>query len=252
MQLFICDDSEKVAQKAAEIIEDQLRAKPDSVLGLATGNTPLKLYQELIKLYQTGQLDFSQIKTFNLDEFLVDGLDQTYSEHPALFKNYMQKNFFSKVNIPTQNINLLPSKVQDSDQAAGEICSEFENKISASGGIELQILGIGRNAHIAFNEPGSSFSSLTRQVDLAESTIVDTANEFGGFERVPKKALTMGIKTILSSKMIILMASGQSKAQALKMALEGAITEEVPASVLKNHEQVIYIVDRKAASLLTL
>ncbi|MCL4144268.1 UNVERIFIED_CONTAM: hypothetical protein GTU68_054124 [Idotea baltica] len=185
MSLIICENPDRVANKAADIIRKQIAEKNFSVLGLATGNTQLKVYEKLIALYKKALIDFSKVRTFNLDEFLVEQNSGIKLEDPGLFKNYMNSNFFSKVNLNLENCSLLAPHVDKIEYH----CNEYEKSIRAIGGIDLQLLGIGRNAHIAFNEPGSSFESRTREVFLEDSTIADTASFFGSRKKVPASIL---------------------------------------------------------------
>ncbi len=214
MKLIITKTKEEAVKKAASIIYKLIKRKPNAVLGLATGKTMIPLYHELAGLYKKGKLDFSKIKTFNLDE---------YAES-SLFHHYMEKHLFSKINISSQNIHF--------PTANGKA---YEKEIKKAEGIDLCILGIGKNAHVAFNEPGSSFNSFTRTVRVGTSK---------------KKAYSMGIKTIMNSKKILLLAFGTEKAAAIEKSVRGKITEKVPASILRKHRNSIFIIDRKAASKL--
>jgi glucosamine-6-phosphate deaminase len=232
---------DEMSLEAAIFVANKIKENPNCVLGLATGSTPLGLYSELIKMYKRKEIDFSNVTTFNLDEYL--GLSP---EHPQSYHAYMKRNFFDHVNIKPENIHIPDGLTKNSI----EHCNEYERKIKEVGGIDLQVLGIGSNGHIGFNEPGSELNSRTRVVELAEKTRRDNSRFFDKIEDVPKKAITMGIATILESKNILLLASGENKAEAIKNALEGPITKEVPASFLQYHPNVTVILDEPAASKL--
>lgn len=225
MKIIIENDYTSLSQKAAEEISAAIKARPDLVLGLASGKTPVGLYEILSQKCQKGEINFSKVSTFNLDELVIAPDD------PKSYRSYMQKKLFSKININPKNINFPPIE-------PGKF-KEFENKIIDLGGIDLQILGIGVNGHIGFNEPGSSFASKTRIVELKNDTLV------------LRKAATMGIATIMRAKKIILLASGAKKAQIIFKALKGPITTDVPASILQEHPDCMVILDEEAAVLLT-
>jgi glucosamine-6-phosphate deaminase len=224
----------------AKIVQAQIAVKPDSVLGLATGSTPLGTYRKLVEMAKDG-LDFSQVTTFNLDEYV--GLA---GDHPQSYRYYMEQNLFSGVNIPREK-TFIPNGTA-ADLAAE--CAAYEEKIKGAGGIDLQLLGIGSNAHIGFNEPGSEFGSTTRLVDLAESTIEDNSRFFASREEVPTQAISMGIKSIMQAKQIVLMANGENKADAIWATVLGPVTSDVPASVLQLHPFVTLVLDEAAASKL--
>lgn len=242
MRWLIVEDYEALSGEAAELVAREVREKPDAVLGLATGSTPVGMYQELIRQHQAGNLDFSRITTFNLDEYV--GLSAT---HPQSYRVFMHETFFQHVNVQPERIHIPCGDAADLD----EECDRYERAIQAAGGIDLQILGIGGNGHIGFNEPGSPVSSRTRVVDLAQRTITDNARFFASIEEVPTKAVTMGIQTILEAKKIVLLACGASKAEAMQRMLEGEITPDVPASLLREHPDVTVIMDRQAAARLS-
>ncbi|MGQ9515035.1 MAG: glucosamine-6-phosphate deaminase [Thermoproteota archaeon] len=242
MKVIITNDYNEMSRKAAAIVADELRKNKKLVLGLATGGTPLGLYGELIRMHKEEGLDFSEVKTFNLDEYL--GLDP---ENEQSYHYFMFHNFFNYVNIDKRNIHIPDGKAKDPEA----FCKEYEKKIKEAGGIDLQILGIGSNGHIAFNEPGSPQDSRTRVVDLSEQTIKDNARFFKDESKVPRKAISMGIGTIMEAKKIILLASGKNKADAIAKAVEGILTIEVPASLLQRHGDVTVIIDRESASKLT-
>ena len=241
MKVIICQTPEEMSRKAAEIFARRIREKPDIVLGLATGGTPVGMYRELIRMHREEGLDFSRVRTFNLDEYV--GLPP---DHPQSYRYFMDKNLFDHINIDKSNTQVPDGMASDLEAH----CAEYEERIRAAGGIDLQLLGIGSNGHIAFNEPGSPFDSRTRVVELAESTIRDNARFFDRPEDVPRKAVSMGLGTIMEAREIVLLASGENKADAVAKAVEGPVTEEVPASILQRHPNVTFVIDRDAASKL--
>jgi glucosamine-6-phosphate deaminase len=241
IRVLIVKDYEEVSREAALRIAEIIRSKPDAVLGLATGSTPIGCYRELIRMHKMEGLSFSKVSTFNLDEYV--GLAP---DHPQSYHYYMFQNLFNHVDIKVENIHIPNGVAEDLD----EECLNYEESIKRAGGIDLQLLGIGRNGHIGFNEPGSSFESRTRVVKLSEQTRMDNARFFKSLDEVPTHAITMGIATIMEAKRIILLASGEAKAEAISKAIKGPKTVMVPASALQDHEDCLFIVDRKAASLL--
>jgi glucosamine-6-phosphate deaminase len=243
MLVVLKKDYEEVSREAARIVAGAVRSNPEIVLGLATGNTPLGLYTELIALYRAGALDFSRATSFNLDEYL--GLPHF---HPQSYHTFMDQNFFAHVNLPRQNVHIPDGTVSRDYEA---YCASYEASIKAAGGIDLQILGIGRNGHIGFNEPTSSLASRTRLKALSRETIEDSRHLFASESEMPKCAITMGIGTILDSRRILLLASGRSKAAAVAKAIEGPITSSVSASALQMHPDVTFIIDEEAAYSLT-
>jgi glucosamine-6-phosphate deaminase len=240
MKIIVVSDYERMSEEVAKIVQAQIAVKPDSVLGLATGSTLLGTYRKLVEMAKDG-LDFSQVTTFNLDEYV--GLA---GDHPQSYRYYMEQNLFSGVNIPREK-TFIPNGTA-ADLAAE--CAAYEEKIKGAGGIDLQLLGIGSNAHIGFNEPGSEFGSTTRLVDLAESTIEDNSRFFASREEVPTQAISMGIKSIMQAKQIVLMANGENKADAIWATVLGPVTSDVPASVLQLHPFVTLVLDEAAASKL--
>jgi len=243
MQVIIVGDKEEMGRRAAALIAEQMRRKPHFVLGLATGSTPLPLYQELVRLNKAGELDFSTTITFNLDEYV--GLPPT---HDQSYRRFMNVNLFDHINI-----NKAATHVPDGMAADPEaFCEAYEAMIDDVGGIDCQVLGIGSNGHIAFNEPGSSLASRTRVVGLTESTIKDNSRFFARMEDVPTRAISMGIGTILEAERIVMLAYGANKAEAVAKALEGPVTVSVPASALQMHDQVAWIVVADAATKLRL
>jgi glucosamine-6-phosphate deaminase len=243
MEVIVQPDYEQMSKVAAQIVVEILNAKPNAVLGMATGSTPLGLYQELVRLHREGQLDFSRVTTFNLDEYV--GLS---TSHPQSYHYFMREQFFQHVNIPPQNINI-PSGTTSNYPA---FCEWYEQRIAECGGIDLQILGIGSDGHIAFNEPTSSLSSRTRLKTLSKQTIDDNARFFERREDVPVYAITMGVGTILDARKLVLVANGKAKARAIAQAVEGPVTSMVTASAIQLHRSAIVIVDEEAASELTM
>ena len=241
MEVIIEKTYEQMSVAAAQEVATFLNAKPNAVLGMATGSTPLGVYQQLVKLHREQGLDFSQVTTFNLDEYV--GLP---TDHPQSYHYFMHENFFKHVNIPPQNI-YIPSGTTSNYRA---FCQWFEQRIRECGGIDLQILGIGSDGHIAFNEPSSSFSSRTRLKTLAKSTIEDNSRFFDRPEDVPVYAITMGVGTILEADRIILLANGENKADAIAKAVEGPVTSMITASALQMHAKARVYLDAAAASKL--
>lgn len=241
MEVIIEKTYEQMSIAAAQEVAIILNAKPNSVLGMATGSTPLGVYQQLVKLHKEQGLDFSQVTTFNLDEYV--GLP---TDHPQSYHHFMHENFFKHVNIPLQNI-YIPSGTTSNYRA---FCQWFEQRIRECGGIDLQILGIGSDGHIAFNEPSSSLSSRTRLKTLAKSTIEDNSRFFDRPEDVPIYAITMGVGTIMEADRIILLASGGKKADAIAKAVEGPVTSMITASALQMHAKSRVYLDTAAASKL--
>lgn len=231
---------EEMSQKAADCIIRQVKEKPDSVLGLATGGTVTGTYQLLAKDHQKNGTSYRQILTVNLDEYI--GIS---SEHEQSYHFYMKKRLFDHIQIPPENTYLPDGQAEDLE----EECKRYDERIESLGGIDLQLLGIGVNGHIGFNEPGTPFDSKTHIVELSESTRKANARFFNTLEEVPKKAITMGIETIINSKKILLLASGLKKAPIIRKLFQEGITEEIPASVLKKHENVVLIADEEALSL---
>lgn len=240
----IINTSEEVASlRVAEIIADLLRKKPQAVLGLATGSTPLALYRRLVRVHREEALDFSQVRTFNLDEYYGLGPD-----HDCSFRRFMDENFFELVNISRENTHMPDGLAKD----VAAHCLRYEDAIAATGGIDIQILGIGSDGHIGFNEPSSSLSSRTRLKTLTSRTRMDNAVFFPDLKSVPHHAITMGVGTILEAKCILVLAFGAKKARAVAAMVEGALSAKVPASALQMHPHVTVMLDEAAASLLEL
>ena len=214
-------------------------SKPDSVLGLATGSTPIGMYDQLVEWYNKGDVDFSEVKTVNLDEYkgLARDNDQSYYY-------FMHKHLFDRVNINPDNTNVPDGTQMDSEKE----CARYEKLIESMGGVDIQLLGIGRNGHIGFNEPDNCFAKTTHCVDLTESTIEANKRFFASADDVPRQAYTMGIGTIMKAKKILLIVNGEDKADALAKAVYGPVTPEVPASILQFHNDVVIVADQAALS----
>ncbi|HJZ13125.1 MAG TPA: glucosamine-6-phosphate deaminase [Acidobacteriota bacterium] len=240
MLIIICSDYEQMSLRAADLVSNAIRKKPSVVLGLATGSTPLGLYRELVRRHKQEGLDFSRVITFNLDEYW--GLEP---DHPQSFHYFMDHHFVDHINIKKENVHI-PNGIPGPDLQAR--CEQYEKLISDAGGIDLQIVGIGKTGHIGFNEPTSSFASRTRMKTLTAETRKDNQRFFGSSEEVPVCAITMGIGTILEARRIVLLGSGKEKAAALAKAIEGPLSASVSASVLQLHRSVTVIVDEEAAS----
>lgn len=241
MKIIRTKDYRDMSRKAANIISAQMILKDDSVLGLATGSTPIGTYDQLVDWYKKGDLDFSKITTVNLDEY--KGLPK---ENDQSYWYFMNKNLFSRVNI-RPDYHFLPDGTNlDSENE----CKRYEKLIDSLGGIDLQLLGLGHNGHIGFNEPCDSFPQDVHVVDLTESTIEANKRFFASADDVPKQAYTMGVGTILRAKMILLVVSGKDKAEALDAVVNGPITPQVPGSVLRLHPNVIIVADEDALSVI--
>ncbi len=241
MEVIIAESYESMSKLAASIIRRQLLCKPNSVLGLATGSTPVGTYKELVRLHNEQGLDFSQVVSFNLDEYL--GLSPSHNQS---YRYFMDVNLFKHVNMAPEHIHVPYGHAE----SVMDFCSWYEEQIKAAGGIDIQLLGIGGDGHIAFNEPGSSLGSRTRLKTLTEQTIKDNARFFTNESEVPRFAITMGVGTIMEAKRIILLASGRSKAAIIAEAIEGPVTAQVTASALQMHREVVVIVDADAGSKL--
>lgn len=242
MLVIVSNSYEQMSKEAAQLVADRLRKKPDLVLGLATGSTPLGLYKELIRLHQDEGLDFSKVTTFNLDEYV--GLPPS---HDQSYHYFMHENLFRHLNIDPRHIHVPQGMAKDIDA----FCDWYERRIVESGGIDLQILGIGANGHIAFNEPGSSLGSRTRIKTLTGTTRMDNARFFKSSEEVPRYAITMGVGTIMDAKELLLLANKASKAEAIKAAVEGPITAMCPASIIQMHRLAYVFIDKETASKLS-
>ncbi len=237
MKIYKTKNYEEMCRKAANIVFAQVNLKPDSVLGLATGSTPEGLYANLVEWYKDGDIDFSQVKSVNLDEYkgLPHDNDQSYYY-------YMNKHLFSHINILPENTNL-PNGMAGDDEAE---CKRYDDLVKSMNGVDLQLLGLGGNGHIGFNEPDEAFAKGTHCVKLTDSTIKANARFFDNYDDVPKYAYSMGIKTIMMAKKILLVANGSAKADALYATICGPITPKVPASILQLHPDVTIVADEEA------
>ncbi|HIY64408.1 MAG TPA: glucosamine-6-phosphate deaminase [Candidatus Mediterraneibacter stercoripullorum] len=239
MRIYVTENYQEMSRQAANILSAQIILKPDCVLGLATGSSPIGTYDQLVEWYKKGDLDFSEVKTVNLDEYkgLTKDNDQSYYY-------FMHHHLFDRVNINLDNTNVPDGTEPDSDKE----CARYEELIRSMGGVDIQLLGIGHNGHIGFNEPDSVFAKTTHCVDLTESTIEANKRFFASADDVPRQAYTMGIGTIMKAKKILLIVSGEDKAEILAKAFYGPITPEVPASILQLHDDVILVADKAAMS----
>ncbi|SHK26523.1 glucosamine-6-phosphate deaminase [Anaerobranca californiensis DSM 14826] len=241
MKIIYANDYQTMSRKAANILSAQVILNPKSVLGLATGSTPLGIYQQLIEWYRKGDIDFSQVKTVNLDEYC--GLSP---ENEQSYFYYMYHNFFKHINIQLKNVHIPNGLETDKEKE----CRRYNYIIKSLGGIDLQLLGLGHNGHIGFNEPNEAFEKETHCVKLAEETIAANSRFFSSLDEVPTHAYTMGIKSIMQAKKILLIASGESKAEILYQALFGPISPQVPASILQLHNDLIVVADEGALSVI--
>ena len=243
MKVIVADDYEIMSREAAKVVAAEIRKKPDSVFALPTGGTPFGLYAELIRMHKEEELDFSRVSTFNLDEYigLPDGHESSYSF-------YMYDKFFNHVNVSRDRIHVPRGLAEDPEEEV----ATYEWAIKRAGGIDLAVLGIGRNGHIGFNEPKTEFGSLTRPIYLAKRTIEANARFFGGDpDSVPRQAISMGIRTIMNARKIILLANGPEKSRAINQTVLGPVTEMVPSSVLQLHPDCTFFLDKDAAGELT-
>ncbi len=241
MKVIILDSPEDVAQYSAEMIRRTVVRKPNATLGLATGSSPINIYRELIRAYRRGSVSFQACRSFNLDEYIgIDG------KNPQSYRHFMQENLFKYIDIPQQNTHIPNGMACNLEGEA----LEYEEHIQSNGGIDLQLLGIGHNCHIGFNEPGSSLSSRTRAKALTCETMKANSRFFKDKEIQPNMALTMGIGTILEAKKILLIATGEKKSMAIKQCIEGPISAFFPGSALQQHSDSTIVIDEAAASLL--
>lgn len=241
MKLIVADTYEEMSRLAADEIAAVIKAKPACVLGLATGTTPIGLYADLVKRYEAGQLSFAQCQSYNLDEYC--GLEGT---HPQSYRYFMQQNLFDHVDVCPEATHVPDGSNPDAEAA----CSDYEDAISDAGGIDLQLLGLGHNGHIGFNEPCDEFPVYTHKVELAASTIEANSRLFASADEVPREAYTMGIGTIMRARAVLVVASGADKAQIVRDAFFGPVTPQMPASVLQLHPNVTVVLDAEAGSLL--
>lgn len=241
MKIITKEDYLEMSKEAANMVKNAITEKPDLVLGLITGSTPLGFYKELIRMHREDNLDFSKVTVFNLDEYL--GLP---SHNEQSYCHFMKENLIKHINIKEENFFIPDGEAENPEES----CSNYEQKIDDCGGVDLQFLGIGTDGHIGFNEPGTSFSSRTHIAELAEPTIKDNSRFFKDESEVPRYAITVGIGTILDSKKVVLLASGDNKSEVCKKFIEGPITPDVPASALQKHGDVTVILDKQASSKL--
>lgn len=239
MRIYRTKDPADMSRKAANIVSAQIIMKPDCVLGLATGSTPIGLYKQLIEWYQKGDVDFSEVRTVNLDEY--KGISR---ENDQSYYYFMHHNLFDHVNIPAGNTHLPDGMALDPEKE----CDRYNNLIQSMGGVDLQLLGIGHNGHIGFNEPEDSFDKQVHCVNLTESTIEANKRFFASADEVPRQAYTMGIGNILQAKKILVVANGEGKAEIVKKAFFGPVTPQVPASILQLHQDVVLVADEAALS----
>lgn len=241
MKVFISANYDEMSEAAARVIIEQLKAKPTSVLGLATGTTPIGLYKNLVSAYKAGTISFAQAQSFNLDEYR--GLS---GDHNQSYRYFMQQNLFDHVDIQGARTHVPDGSLSD----AAAACTAYENAIEEAGGIDLQLLGLGHNGHIGFNEPSDSFPVETHCVTLTESTINANSRLFNSADEVPREAYTMGIGTIMKARKVLMVASGTDKAQIVHDVVSGPVVPQVPASILQLHPDVTIVVDADAGALL--
>lgn len=244
MEVIILKNADEVAEQGARRVCALIRQRPDAVLGLATGTTPIAMYKKLVAHYQAGDISFSKVTTFNLDEYL--GLAP---DNPQSYRSFMNRELFVQVDIDDKNTHLPECREEDNTKTVGRL---YEEKIKSAGGIDMQVLGIGSNGHIGFNEPTSSLSSRTRVKTLSEKTVSDNSRLFRLDESQPHLAMTMGIATIMEARWILMLATGRGKAAAVSKMIEGPVTSLCPASVLQLHRQATILLDQDAASKLEL
>lgn len=240
MRIYEVDNYQEMSRQAAIILGAQVVLKPDCVLGLATGSTPVGIYDQLVKWYERGELDFAGVRTVNLDEYR--GLSR---ENDQSYCSFMRRHLFDRVNIDLENTNVPNGMEPDAEKE----CARYEALVESMGGIDIQLLGLGRNGHIGFNEPAEAFAKTTHCVDLTESTIEANKRFFASADDVPRQAYTMGIRTIMKAKKILLAVSGEDKAEALYQTLYGPVIPQVPGSVLQMHDDVFVVADKAALSV---
>jgi glucosamine-6-phosphate deaminase len=241
MEIIIKATPVEAQQEVARIFRRQIREKPASVLGLATGSTPIGVYALLVEMHARGEIDFSRVCTFNLDEYVGLG-----PEHPGSYRHFMREHLFAKVNIQAANTHVPDGLARDIPKH----CAEYEEAIRRAGGIDLQLLGLNRDGHIGFNEPGSSLASRTRLKTITPQTAADNVGVFGSADKVPRHVVTMGIGTILESRRVVMMATGAAKAEVIARMVEGAISADCPATVLQMHPSCMVVVDEAAGAKL--
>lgn len=241
MQVYVAENYTDMSRKAANILSAQVILKPDTVMGLATGSSPVGTYQQLIEWYKKGDLDFAQVRTVNLDEYA--GLAP---DHSQSYRRFMQENFFDHINIPRENTHVPNGLAPDLEAE----CRRYNQVIQSLGGIDIQLLGMGHNGHIGFNEPGQAFELETHVVDLTDNTIEANARFFASRDEVPRQAITMGIKSIMQAQRIVMVVSGADKADIVRAAFAGPVVPQVPASILQMHPNFILVGDKAALSKL--
>lgn len=239
MWVEVVEDYEELSLRAAGKVATLVRKKPNAVIGFATGSTPIGLYKQLIRLHKEEGLDFSGITTFNLDEYI--GLAP---DHPQSYNKFMWEELFAEINVRREAVNIPIGNVEDVDR----FCVNYERSIVEAGGLDMQILGIGKNGHLAFNEPGSSLQSRTRRTALTRNTIASNARFFDSPNQVPRFAITMGVGSIMEARQLLMLASGADKAAAIQAALEGPVSIMMPASIMQMHPDVRVILDAAAAA----
>ena len=237
MKFIVCENYDEMSKEAAKIVADLLKVKKDAILGLATGSTPIGLYKELIAEYNAGNISFKDVKTFNLDEYYPINKDNDQS-----YYYFMNDNLFSHVDIELSNTDIPNGEAADAEKE----CEDYEKRLASSAGVDIQILGIGQNGHIGFNEPDSELYMATHLTALTKNTIEANSRFFESIDLVPKSALTMGIGSIMKAKKIILLASGANKNEAIEALKNGMLTTNVPATMLKLHDDVVVICDKEA------
>lgn len=241
MQILVFENAAQVGQAAATLISAQVLSKPDSILGLATGSTPIPTYQELSKLCKAGVVDFSKVRSFNLDEYC-----NLPEDHEQSYHSFMKENLFNHINIDINNTRVPDGNAADPEKEA----ADYDAAIAAAGGIDVQILGIGRNGHIGFNEPGPAFVYGCHIVNLTQSTIEANRRFFESEADVPRQAISLGVGSIVNAKKILLLATGADKAQAIHDSVYGDIDPQCQASILRTHKDVVFLLDKAAASML--
>ena len=241
MQVYVAESYADMSRKAANILSAQVILKPDTVMGLATGSSPVGTYQQLIEWYKKGDLDFAQVRTVNLDEYA--GLAP---EHSQSYRRFMQENFFDHINFPRENTHVPNGLAPDLEAE----CRRYNQVIQSLGGIDIQLLGMGHNGHIGFNEPGQAFELETHVVNLTDNTIEANARFFASPDEVPRQAITMGIKSIMQAQRIVMVVSGEDKADIVRAAFAGPVVPQVPASILQMHPNFILVGDKAALSKL--
>jgi glucosamine-6-phosphate deaminase len=241
MNVITVKNDQAVGEKVGSLFVEAVAKNPNIILGLATGSSPISTYQNIIKTSKDKNVDWTNVKTFNLDEY--KGLEPT---HKKSYRYFMNENLFDHININKENTHVPSGAITSNEEAA-----KYDAAIAAAGGIDIQLLGLGINGHVGFNEPGTSFDSITSIVDLTESTIEANSRFFQSKDEVPTQAISMGLKSIMNAKKVVLIAMGKNKAEAVKHLVEGPVSTEWPCTTLLNHNDVTVVIDEEAASLLT-